>query len=266
MKFVMDERVKHRLVGLIVILSLAAIFLPAVMKKSNQRFEENVSVSVHLPAKPPLPKVAVASEKALFKTVKVAHVNIQSVNADSQLTQIVKAEPISIKPAVLPAPAVPNTSMASTIEAPVAKSVATATLHKQPLLDSAKHTAPVVSPPSSLAMNKKPGLAKSEPSAPPSGKSAVVAKKLTHYNTGGNREAYAVQLASFLQQNNAVSLVSKLRDKGFKASYNKVPGKQGSYYKVIVGQLKQIDEAKSLQKQILASTKLQGLIVKTGVS
>ena len=37
MKFVMDERIKHRLTGLVVILSIAAIFLPEQVKKSNQR-------------------------------------------------------------------------------------------------------------------------------------------------------------------------------------------------------------------------------------
>ena len=52
MKLITDERVKHRLVGLAVILSIAAIFAPAIMKKSSQRFDENVSMSLELPARP----------------------------------------------------------------------------------------------------------------------------------------------------------------------------------------------------------------------
>ena len=41
MKFVMDERLKHRLTGVVVILAIAAIFVPAVMKKSNQHSKQN---------------------------------------------------------------------------------------------------------------------------------------------------------------------------------------------------------------------------------
>ncbi len=58
MKFMISERIKHRITGLIVILSVIAIFVPAMIKKSNQRPEEKVSLSIHLPPKPIAPRLA----------------------------------------------------------------------------------------------------------------------------------------------------------------------------------------------------------------
>lgn len=96
MKFMMDERVKHRLTGLVVVVSIAVIFLPVMMKKSNQHFEENVSVSLKLPTKPTPPKVAMPTKSVMFESVKVAHVDLSTgVNAPQQLV-IAKAEPISM--------------------------------------------------------------------------------------------------------------------------------------------------------------------------
>lgn len=78
MKLVIDEKLKHRLVGVAVVLSLGAIFLPAMMKKSSQRLENHFSVKVQLPPKPTTPNVAITNEKEMFETIKVAKVEIPS--------------------------------------------------------------------------------------------------------------------------------------------------------------------------------------------
>lgn len=224
MKFVMDERVKHRLTGLIVILSIAAIFLPAIMKKSNQRFEENVSFSVRLPAKPLPPEVAVTDEKTVFQSVKVARVDIPT-EIEIKPAQITKAEPISIKS-----------------DAPVAP---IHSVNKRTTLSNASIESVVV----------------------PAVQAAVAPKKLANTVVGAaKKEVYAVQLASFTQRNNAMSLVARLRSKGYVATCNKANGKQGVYYKVIVGQLHQRNEAINLQKKLADSMRLNGFIIKTGVS
>lgn len=99
MKFVMDERVKFRLTGVVVILSIAVIFLPAMMKKSNRHFEENFSVSLKLPAKPLAPSVSIPKQSAMLKSVKVAHVDIPNVVDEKYTSVIAKAEPLSVSPA-----------------------------------------------------------------------------------------------------------------------------------------------------------------------
>ena len=223
MKIVMSEQIKHRLTGLVVILSVAVIFLPTLLKQSNHRLEENISFSIKLPPKPAAPKVAVTDEKALFKTVKVAQVTIPKVVPTPVSAQIARAEPLNIKSVV----------------------------------------------PSAPVMNTEPELAAVIPSvkvaAAPIKKVVVAPKKVAKTSTP-KKGAYAVQLASFIQQDNAKSLVSRLRSKGYEASYNKFTGKQGEFYKVIVGQLEQRDAAQHLQKKLAQSMQINGFVVKTGVS
>lgn len=221
MKFVMDERVKHRLIGLIVILSISIIFVPALLKKSTHHFEENMTLSVHLPAKPIAPKVVVADKTALFKSVKVAQAVVPvAVEEIPRPSQIAKAEPLSIQSFVPPAP-------------PIQKVVA---------------------------------LAKVEAVVAPAVKAVNAPKKIAQFATAGlKKEMYAVQLGSFAQQDNAKTLVSRLRSKGYIASYNKFSGKKGEFYQVIVGQLQQKEAAMSLQKQLVASMQLNGLVIKKGV-
>lgn len=225
MKFNVDERVKHRIVGLVVILSLATIFIPPVVKKSNRYFEVNNRFSVKLPAKPTPPRVAVKSEKAVFETVKVARVTIPKLVEPPQLTQIAKAEPISTKSIIPAAPQMNNAVM-------VAKAEEVIVIPKP----QAKNQTVIT--PIKKEINKD------------------IAK----------REIYAVQLASFSQQDNAKLLVNRLRNKGYVATYNKSTGKQGDIYKVLVGQVYARDEAQILQKKLAESMQLKGFVVKTGVS
>ena len=220
MKFVIDERVKHRVIGIIVLLSIAAIFLPAIMKKSNRHFEESMSLSVRLPPKPMTPQVAIAEEKTIFQSVKVAHVDIPPL-AEASPVQISKAEPIRTNaqvPAASAVAEVPKIVNVASIVKPAVKSIVA---------------------PKKLA------------------KAAVVALK---------KEGYAVQLASFAQQANAQTLVARLRSQGYKASYNKTSNKSGAYYKVIVGEINQREEALRLQKKLADNMRLNGFIIKTGVS
>lgn len=87
MKLIMDEKVKHRLIGLAVIISLGAIFAPALIKKSSQSPESNFSVNVKLPPKPLPPDVVITDEKEVFKTIKVAKTEIPPIPVEkNQLT------------------------------------------------------------------------------------------------------------------------------------------------------------------------------------
>ncbi len=92
MKLVIDEQLKHRLIGLAVIISLGAIFAPAMMKKSTQNTESNYNVRVSLPPEPSAPNVAIADEQEVFQTINIAKVTIPEVSAESQLPQLARAE------------------------------------------------------------------------------------------------------------------------------------------------------------------------------
>ena len=208
MKFVMDERLKHRLTGVVVVVSMAVVFLPAMMKQSNRHFEENINISLKLPTKPTPPKVTIPNQTAMLHSVKVAHVDIPNVIEQSRPSLIAKAEPLSKKP----------TAVIATLE-------------------------PVVVKPVKLAPVKRNTVA------------SVIAKN-----------AYGIQLASFTQQRNAEYLVARLVKQGYVASYNKLKVKQGDFYQVVVGGINQKNEALNLQKKLATNMKLNGFIIKTGVS
>lgn len=255
----MDERVKHRLVGIAVILSIAAIFTPAIMKKSSQRFDENVSMSIKLPPKPALPNVSMPEEKDLFKTVKVAHVDIPPIDEEPRPTAtLAKAEPLSQLnegPAVVAvaekgpaknAPALtPNEAKPDAVKTQPAPAVRVAQIIK-PALKPAIKSAEVK-------------LAATQKTMPRAQKPLLAAKAAVRYG-------YAVQLATFSQQRNAMALIARLKSKGYQARFNKIVDNKGTVYKVIVGNMKEKQQAQKLQQKLASAIQLRGFIVTTEVS
>lgn len=217
---ILDEHVKHRLIGLAVILSIAAIFTPALIKKSNQRMEERISVSVKLPPRPLLPKVAIPSEKTLLKTLHTAQVDFPKTT---------KAPKSNLK----------ATSLSQLNEL------------REALASVAEHakTKPI------QIIHKKPVLATS---------ATKTLKKLTQ--SPKIKEYYTVQLATFSKQENAESLLKKLRAKGYTANYHKMTSAKGSLYKVVVGKVRQKEQAQVLQQQLASTMQINGLVIMTGVS
>lgn len=278
MKLVLDERVKHRLIGLAVILSIAAIFAPAIMKKSNQRFDGNVSVSVKLPPKPVQPDVDLVEKKEMFDSVKVAHVELPQVSEEQPLTTLAKAESISqaqikdqnakkgalVGETLALADEDPNfdsadftdsdINFAKEVSAPATKSDAIAPVSKV-TKSASLPTKPALSKSKAVAKTSKVTKVQAKPVAKP------VAKKIVNKAV---KNGYAVQLATFTSQRNANLLVSKLKNKGYTATYNKVKTNEGIVYKVVVGQLNKKEQAQRLQQQLASAVQIRGFIVTTG--
>lgn len=265
MKLVMDEKLKHRLIGLAVIISLGAIFAPAMMRKSSQKLEGNFSTSIKLPSKPVAPDVTATDEKEMFKTIKVARVEIPGVPAEKQLPQLVHAEPIKkeIKTAE-------NTIEASRLEAIPKETVqlavneaAKSAVKKEIILANQdikpkqvvalkQHVVPSV-----VKIARKPQVIKHVQAK----KVALQAKKQLI-----KKEIFAVQLASFSQVANAQALVKQLQSKGYKANYSKFSSKNGPMYKVQVGHSSSKNDVLKVKNQLASSMRLNGFIVNTGVS
>ncbi|MDF1683192.1 MAG: SPOR domain-containing protein [Legionellaceae bacterium] len=231
MNISIDERTKHRLTGLVVILAVAIIFVPAMVKKSNQRLEENIHLSIQLPPKPSEPKIAVADKQAVFETVKIAEVTLPVTKKPVHVSQIARAEGLQLKtPEKKHVPVLNKPVVAKTkIKQPMA------TIKPKPVKLVQTPPKPVVTP---------VNLAKLE-------------KDMT--------QAYAVQLASFSSQDNAEKLVYHLRDHGYKAQYHASTQGNNALYKVIVGQLDDRDDAHALKEKLSESLQLHGFVVKRGV-
>ena len=92
MKKIFDERTKHRVVGVIVVLALMIIFLPAMMRESDKNFDEFTSFKV--PKKPEMPKVSFIEPKTILHSVKAVPVAVPKPTAPKHL-DIAEAQPIS---------------------------------------------------------------------------------------------------------------------------------------------------------------------------
>lgn len=258
MKLVIDEKLKHRLIGLAVVFSIAAIFAPAMIKKSNQNMENKYSVRVKLPSKPTAPNVAVSDEKEVFRTIKIAKVKIPEVSSESQLPQLARAEVLHSEistqheTAALAGPAEKNNS--NKIELAQNTSI--------PLSEQQQLAVNPSTKPKAQSFEKKPlaPLAKKT-------QNHKVAQK-THASTPfkAHKDIYAVQLASFIQVENAQALVNKLKSKGYKANYAKLVTKNGAVYKVYAGHSPEKVRAEQLKTQLANAMQLKGFVVTTGVS
>jgi DedD protein len=257
MKLVMDEKLKNRLVGLAVIISLGAIFAPAIIKKSNQ--PESFRVNVKLPPKPLAPDVVMSDEKEVFKTIKVAKVKIEQATENKQSSELVKAEPIKSDLVN-----VHKTQTAQTVQDDAKTKAIQLALN-----DSAKTAAKQSVNVSTKEMKKQKVIASLNRKAinkPLVVKTAQrVAKKVNSLSLN-KKNVYAVQLASFAQLSNAQALVSRLQKKGYKANYVKAPSRQGSFYKVFVGYSPSKNEVIKLKTQLASAMQLNGFVVNTGVS
>lgn len=264
MKLVIDEKLKHRLIGVAVIISLGAIFAPAMMKKSNQDIENNYSLRVKLPSKPAEPNVAISDEKEVFKTIKIAKVEIPDVSAESQLPELARAEAIS------------SDSELSSLEKPKADSNTESVqlaLNRaaQNTVKRATQVATVapVSKPTVVAANKavnqvrKPVVAAVRPKSQPV---KVATRVVSNRKPAVRSDVYAVQLASFSRLANAQALVNKLRSKGYKANFTKVASRQGVSYKVYAGHSPRKNDVVRLKSQLASAMQLNGFVVTTGVS
>ncbi len=280
MKLEMDEKLKHRLIGLAVIISLGAIFAPAVMKKSSQNLDHNMSVNVKLPQKPIAPDVVLTDEKEMFKTIKVAKVEIKPVSEERQLTELVKAEPV--KSATL------NEKQTEEIANAVNSGIKAEPVHLA-LNEAASHTAKTIVKKAAVqpvaqshAIKQPMNVALKQQKAAP--KVAMNSKPIKHrtqvaYSAANKqiaranikpaikRDIYALQLASFSQMTNAQALVNKLRVKGYKANFVKIPsGRGNAVYKVYVGHSPRKVDVIRLKTQLASAMQLKGFVVNTGVS
>lgn len=74
-------------------------------------------------------------------------------------------------------------------------------------------------------------------------------------------KAWAVQVGSFSNPNNAMGLRDKLRKQGYKCFVEKVSTSKGEVYRVRVGPEVRRNNAEDLQKELQAKLDLKGLVV-----
>ncbi len=97
--------------------------------------------------------------------------------------------------------------------------------------------------------------------APVKEKPKVVSRLESDVTKSGDARAWAVQVGSFSNPDNALGLRDKLRKKGYSAFVEKVSTKKGEVYRVRVGPEVRRSKAETLQKELQSKLKLEGLVV-----
>lgn len=244
MKFSMGETMKHRVIGITVIISIAAIFVPAILKKNSQRIDDH-EISIYLPPKPPQIAMDRVDEEQEFKSVKVAHIELPTV--DSQRSDEAYKQALSIgKPEILhsnqPAVVIEDKPSVTPNSADKPPAIASQSLPKasKKIRDSQKHK--TVKPKSSFTVLHD---------AKPSSKTIKTTA----------RPHYVVQLGAFSQEKNAEKLLILLKNKGIDGKQSTIHKKSGAIYKITAGNSTSKVRMQKLQNVILSQLNVKGIVV-----
>ncbi|WP_323160798.1 SPOR domain-containing protein [Pseudomonas fluorescens] len=221
----LDKAYKQRMVGALVLVALAVIFLPMLFSRQDEQRQ----VIVEAPAAPQAPAVA----QIQMETVAVPEPQVlpqEPVPSDDEVAQqTAPAAPIApIAPA---APAAPTPA-----PAPVAKPVA-------------------VAPAPAPALVVKPAAAPTQPIAALSAKPDTTQSRV---DANGLSVSWSVQLASLSSRASAESLQKTLRSQGYNAYIRSADGKN----RVFVGPLIERAEADRLRDLLSRQQNLKGFVVR----
>lgn len=265
-----DERVKHRMVGLAVILSVVAIFLPAILKRTNQPFDNMSRVSVRLPVKPAMPEVQMVEETRLFKTIKVAHVEVQPVPTQLQVAAVSKPVSLAKKPSLPNVEVAQMNSLKARSSEEGAKSTNSketthvavqANLTRAHRVETALRAS--ILPPTPQVIKRSATVEKValRHAAPVHQVARISMPMAVKVISSKNRNAFAVQVANFSSLENANILLTKLKSRGFQAHYTRIHSPRGINYKVLVGRSEKRDDVVRIQQQLANQLQLKGFVV-----
>jgi DedD protein len=220
----LDKAYKQRMVGALVLIAIAVIFLPMLFSRQD----ETRHVRVDAPAAPQAPATA---------QIKVDPVAVpeqqplpqEPVPSDEELAQ--PAQPVHQQPPSMPIAPAPTKPAPQAKPTPAAKPVVTA-----PAPAPAK--APAAAP---------------APVAPP-----ALAQDTNRVDANGLSITWAVQVASLSNRANADALQKTLRTQGYNAYIRTSEGVN----RVFVGPLIERAEADRLRDQLDKQQKLKGIVVR----
>jgi DedD protein len=124
MSFEIPEQAKYRLTGGILLILIAVVVMPGLMKKSNQRFEENLSLNIKVPPKPSMPVMNIPTAPQVFNHLKTTKVEQPKLVKREVSLNVTKAEDLHVMPVEM---TLPKTESVKVINEKVIKQVASPT-------------------------------------------------------------------------------------------------------------------------------------------
>jgi DedD protein len=206
----MDQMLKQRLIGAIVIISLAVIFIPMILEGPDDELSPRTQdmpppPTIDYQAEVELPVPAESSEPSESPAAVVAEQEVSAI-PESTLPQ----EPVT-SPAALPA----------------------------------KQAEPAESKQAPRTVVTRQSPVKTPPSAP----------------SAGIQGGWVVQVGSFSQQANALSLRDRLKKSGYQVTVQDAKGADGSVHRVLVGPVSDRPAAEKLRDKLAREQKLTAMVL-----
>ncbi|WP_131109268.1 SPOR domain-containing protein [Pseudomonas sp. Sample_10] len=221
----LDKAYKQRMVGALVLVALAVIFLPMLFSRQDEQRQ----VTVEAPSAPQAPAMPQVQVEPVVVPEPQA-LPQEPVPSDDEIAQ-------QELPVTAPAPAAPAAPAAPVAPAPTAKPV----------------TPPAPAPVPALAA--KPATAPSQPISAAPGKPDTTQIRV---DANGLSVSWSVQLASLANRESAEKLQKTLRSQGYNAYIRTADGKN----RVFVGPLIERAEADRLRDLLNRQQNLKGFVVR----
>ncbi|MBV7569587.1 SPOR domain-containing protein [Pseudomonas sp. PDM27] len=224
----LDKAYKQRMVGALVLVALAVIFLPMLFSRQDEQRQVTVEAPA-APQAPALPQVQV-EPVAVPEPQALPQEPVPSDDEIAQQESAVPAAPVAPAPAVKPVTPPPA-------PAPV------------PALAAKPAPAPVP------ALAAKPATAPAQPITASPGKPDTTQSRV---DANGLSVSWSVQLASLANRESAEKLQKTLRSQGYNAYIRTADGKN----RVFVGPLIERAEADRLRDLLNRQQNLKGFVVR----
>jgi DedD protein len=219
----LDKAYKQRMVGALVLVALAVIFLPMLFSRQDEQRQ----VTVEAPSAPQAPAMPQ-----------------------------VQVEPVVVpEPQTLPQEPVPSDDEIAQQEIPVTAPAPSAPSAPVAPAPTAKPVAPPPAPAPVPALAAKPATAPSQPIGAVPGKPDTTQSRV---DANGLSVSWSVQLASLANRESAEKLQKTLRSQGYNAYIRTADGKN----RVFVGPLIERAEADRLRDLLNRQQNLKGFVVR----
>lgn len=277
----MEERLKHRIVGIAVIVALLAIFAPLFFKNVQMPGSEKGRTKHHAPPPPTAPQVNNAKKMPTL-ALRSATDNIND-NVD-HIARINLDKPVKNQQNELPK--VPQLKLKAMHETSNAKSVASNDQHRNLILGKNQDTAEPQKPSKAVAAHvtkqvvahsshhhiaekkiatrktKLKHIAKREIEKKAAVKLAAHAKSHKVVAKAKHGKDWVIQLGVFSEKVNAEKLMKEMHAKGFPSFIRSAKNSQGKLIThVFVGPMPQRASADSMHAKIQKMVKINGMVM-----
>lgn len=264
----MEKTTTQRIIGILVVIALVIILLPLLFDKNE------ATAKVAVAKAPPFPEQPVPANETTTVTadskkapdfVEIPPEMADQINQNANTTPTVDNKLVEVKEAI--APSEPSTNgVVTTPPVETAKPVA---MNSTP--SKIAETQPLPEPKSTSGNVEKPVIEKiikavDVHSDQQSKHAKKVMKFVSHESskpsvTKLNKTAWAIQLGSFKNKDNARRLADKLRAAGYKAFMHEIKSSKSVQTRVYIGPEYQQASAEKLSSQLEEHMNLHGLVI-----